>query len=119
MVCPKCSGSLEPRFSHGIEVDVCVECGGAWLDRPEIDKLAMRSEPVVLASSDAAESVQDGNPTPAPPKARKSENSDDEKKSSKKKSKKKRHKGWADELEDILEDVLDFDDLFEDILDFD
>ena len=58
-------------------------------------------------------------PTPAPPKARKSENSDDEKKSSKKKSKKKRHKGWADELEDILEDVLDFDDVLEDILDFD
>ena len=120
MVCPKCSGSLEPRFSHGIEVDVCVECGGAWLDRGEIDKLAMRSQPVVLASSDAAESVQDGDPTPPPPKAKKSKKSDDEKKSSKKKkSKKKRKKGWADELEDILEDVLDFDDLFEDILDFD
>lgn len=115
MLCPKCSTPLDARFSHGIEIDVCPECGGAWLDRGEIDKLTAVNEPRVLATSQTGSSdVQDGGQQPPPPKAPKvkTKKKSDERTSSEKK-KKKRKKGWADQLEDILDDVLDLDDLFD------
>ena len=103
---------------------MCRDCGGIWLDRGEIDKLVLDGEPVVLATAldgPAAAAIQDGQAQPPttpvdgmsasgePKESKKSKKSDDHKKSSKKKSKKKRKKGWADQLEDILDDVLDFD----------
>lgn len=39
MVCPRCDGDLTPRQRAGIEVDVCSNCRGVWLDRGELDKL--------------------------------------------------------------------------------
>jgi Zn-finger nucleic acid-binding protein len=40
MQCPLCLDSpLEPKFSHGIEIDICPRCRGVWLDRGEIDRL--------------------------------------------------------------------------------
>lgn len=128
MLCPKCSGILERRVSHGVTVDVCGECGGVWLDSGELDKLMMADEPAVLASSANAGSVQDGDDTPADtdasPGSSKSDHDgrDDDpnsgKKSNKEKKKRKRpKKGWADQLEDIFDDVLDFD--LDDVFDFD
>lgn len=40
MNCPLCLDPvLEERFSTGIEVDVCPNCKGIWLDRGELERL--------------------------------------------------------------------------------
>lgn len=39
MDCPNCSGDLQHRYPGGIEVDVCAECDGVWLDAWELDGL--------------------------------------------------------------------------------
>ncbi len=122
MLCPKCSGTLEPRISHNVEVDVCEDCGGIFLDRGELRKIIDGPEQVVLATGGAA--VQDhvdgdrnvhddgdrddGQHTPRSSSRGASKKAKESKKKSKKKEK-KRKKGWADMLEDVLDDVLDFD----------
>ena len=128
MNCPLCVDQvLDERFSHGIEVDVCPNCKGVWLDRGELERLAAQgraADPTLLASSGHA-APQDGGSTPPPPvapaptekkKSKKKDDRDrdwddddrerdrDRKKSKKKKSKKKR---FSDLLEDVLDDVLD------------
>lgn len=117
MQCPRCEGQLVARLSHGVEVDVCGGCGGVWLDRGELENLMASSEPTVLATSTSSDSVQDGAGVDAVAQPRDSGDDDDDerpkksqkKKSKSKKSKKKRTKGWADQLEDIFDDVLDWD----------
>ena len=101
MNCPLCVDQvLVPNLRTGIEIDVCPQCKGVWLDRGELDKLASGapSEPAVLH---AGSSMQD---TAALPVSKKSDKKSD-KKSGKKKKKKKSSLG--DRLGDILEDVLD------------
>lgn len=121
MQCPKCSGLLNPKFSQGVEVDVCVECGGVWLDRGELDKIIFaEAEPAVLASSSGGDDVQDGGhdahqPPPPKPKIDSTDRPDKYDKSKSKKKKKK--KDFGDRLEDILDDVLDLD--LDDVFDFD
>lgn len=39
MNCPVCSNQLQPVDRGGIEIDVCPQCRGVWLDRGELDKL--------------------------------------------------------------------------------
>lgn len=39
MNCPVCSNELRPVDRGGIEIDVCPQCRGVWLDRGELDKL--------------------------------------------------------------------------------
>ncbi len=34
--CPSCSCQLAPRWLHGIEIDVCQQCHGVWLDAGEL-----------------------------------------------------------------------------------
>jgi uncharacterized protein len=91
MLCPLCRDTtLEPRYSNGIEVDVCPRCRGLWLDRGELERL--------LADADVA-------PPPASPDRRAEsappERDDDRRPPRRKKSKAKR-------LADLFEDVLDF-----------
>ncbi len=38
--CVKCSTDLEKSIVYGVELDVCPQCGGIWLDRGEIAALA-------------------------------------------------------------------------------
>jgi Zn-finger nucleic acid-binding protein len=96
MLCPLCRDtSLEPRFSRGIEVDVCPRCRGLWLDRGELERL--------LAEADVPgeRSPSPGPmPAPAPPRERTDEWYDDRTPGRRKKSKAKR-------LADLFEDVLD------------
>lgn len=102
MNCPLCiDQSLVPNYRAGIEIDVCPQCKGVWLDRGELDKLAQ--------TSDLAPRVQDTlTPSSFAPsgKSAKSAKSGDKKKSDKK-AKKKKKKSSLDRLGDILEDVLD------------
>ena len=39
MTCPRCSGDLRAQQRDGIEIDVCAQCRGIWLDRGELDRL--------------------------------------------------------------------------------
>jgi Zn-finger nucleic acid-binding protein len=86
MLCPLCRDTtLEPRFSSGIEVDVCPRCRGLWLDRGELDRL--------MAAADVAPPPPAPLPhAPLPPSQRPQ--------SRKPKSRSKR-------LADLLDDVLD------------
>ncbi len=129
MNCPLCVDQvLDERFSHGIEVDVCPNCKGVWLDRGELERLAMQGraaeDPTLLASSGHPAPHDRGSAPPAPLPAEaprktssksksKSESKnrdwDDDRERSKKKSKKKKSKKkrFSDLLEDVLDDVLD------------
>ncbi len=39
MRCPLCEVSMKEVSRKGVQVDVCPECRGVWLDRGELDKL--------------------------------------------------------------------------------
>ena len=39
MTCPRCTNELRAQNKDGIEIDVCRQCGGVWLDRGELDRL--------------------------------------------------------------------------------
>lgn len=119
MQCPNCSDfTLDERHSHGIEVDVCPNCEGVWLDRGELSKLMAAA----LPESRLAAYVPPANPSdsseervPSDRDDRREDDDDDDDRTSKKakKSKKRRSKSWGDRLEDVLDDVLDLDDLFD------
>ena len=40
IVCVKCTSVLDKSEIAEVEVDLCPRCGGLWLDRDEIDRLA-------------------------------------------------------------------------------
>ena len=37
--CPRCGCDLQERQHHHVKVDECVECGGMWLDKGEIEMI--------------------------------------------------------------------------------
>lgn len=39
LVCPSCGGLMDIEVADEIEIDVCLSCGGVWLDAGELDKL--------------------------------------------------------------------------------
>jgi len=39
MMCPVRTSPLRPVDRGGIEIDVCPQCRGVWLDRGELDKM--------------------------------------------------------------------------------
>jgi Zn-finger nucleic acid-binding protein len=96
MNCPLCADvALEATFSHGIEIDVCPNCKGLWLDRGELERL--------LTTAEAPAPPPPPTSVPASKPAAESRS----KSESGKKKKKKKKKGWADLLEDVFDDVLD------------
>lgn len=102
MNCPLCEDqALEPRFSHGIEVDVCPGCKGIWLDRGELER--------VFSNAAITDTVRPETPGPPPPQPiHQPQSSPPREKPKNEKSKKKRKKkGWADFLEDVFDEVLD------------
>ncbi|GAG56919.1 unnamed protein product [marine sediment metagenome] len=44
MVCPRCGMTMDIEKAGDIEVDVCLTCGGVWLDEGELEKLKETSE---------------------------------------------------------------------------
>lgn len=92
MRCPLCRDTdLEPRFSRGIEVDVCPRCRGLWLDRGELERL-----------------LAEGDVPPAPPAVPTDAgrgHRDDRDDRHGPRDRKKRSK--AKRLADLLDDVLD------------
>jgi Zn-finger nucleic acid-binding protein len=39
MNCPVCDAQLRMITKYGVEVDICPECKGVWLDRGELEKI--------------------------------------------------------------------------------
>ncbi|MFZ4401509.1 MAG: zf-TFIIB domain-containing protein [Bacteroidales bacterium] len=46
MNCPNCNAVLAISEKQGIEIDICPNCRGIWLDRGELDKIIERSSNV-------------------------------------------------------------------------
>lgn len=40
MVCPRCNEELNEVAKHGVIIDHCQGCGGIWLDKGEMAKIA-------------------------------------------------------------------------------
>jgi len=96
--CPLCiDRMLVPNHRGGIEIDVCPQCHGIWLDRGELDKLV---RPAAERPSASARLMDDRRPVDE----RAAPGNEKQKKKSKKKKKKS---SLGDRLGDILEDVLD------------
>ncbi|MBI3769625.1 MAG: zf-TFIIB domain-containing protein [Deltaproteobacteria bacterium] len=49
MRCPKCGEGLAAANHFGVTVEECVNCGGMWLDKGELDELAKRESSGWLA----------------------------------------------------------------------
>lgn len=39
MTCPRCSSELRPNRRENVEIDVCPQCRGIWLDSGELERL--------------------------------------------------------------------------------
>lgn len=39
MHCPKCGAEMSTTNMHGVEVEICPNCGGVYLDAGELDKV--------------------------------------------------------------------------------
>ncbi len=44
LLCPRCGGLMDLEYADDTEVDVCLECGGVWLDMGELAALRQISE---------------------------------------------------------------------------
>lgn len=44
IVCPKCGGLMDIEKTGDIEVDVCLDCHGVWLDQGELEDLKVKSK---------------------------------------------------------------------------
>jgi len=44
MICPQCSNLMDIEKADEIEVDVCLTCGGVWLDSGELEELKTKSK---------------------------------------------------------------------------
>jgi len=42
--CPKCDGTLHETDFGGIQIDVCDNCSGVWLDAGELAQIAHKDE---------------------------------------------------------------------------
>ena len=44
LVCPRCGGLMDLEYAEDVEIDVCLNCHGAWLDYGELERLKEKSE---------------------------------------------------------------------------
>jgi Zn-finger nucleic acid-binding protein len=44
LVCPRCGGLMDLEFADDVEVDVCLNCSGVWLDSGELQALKDKSK---------------------------------------------------------------------------
>lgn len=54
--CPRCRGRLDPRAVGSVDLDVCAECGGCFVQAPELSAL-VHDRPTALALDLAARKV--------------------------------------------------------------
>lgn len=39
LMCPNCNASMQEVNRNGVQLDMCPQCRGVWLDRGELEKL--------------------------------------------------------------------------------
>ena len=44
MICPRCGNVMDIEKADDVEVDVCLTCGGVWLDSGELEELKAKSK---------------------------------------------------------------------------
>ncbi len=44
MICPRCGNIMDIEKADDVEVDVCLTCGGVWLDSGELEELKAKSK---------------------------------------------------------------------------
>jgi len=44
LVCPRCGWLMDLEYAEEVEIDVCLNCNGAWLDLGELDSLREKSD---------------------------------------------------------------------------
>jgi len=63
MACPVCGEALVVLELEGVEVDHCVECGGTWLDRGELELITGQAGVSTGRITEALERAGDGRRT--------------------------------------------------------
>jgi len=66
--CVKCNAELEKSIVYDVEVDVCRQCGGIWLDRGEIAALAAYRDSVLAELRAVNKSAAESRPARKPVK---------------------------------------------------
>ncbi len=64
LVCPNCNCGMTAVLRSGVEIDVCPQCRGVWLDRGELETLLQRPTPSDAATTFLPASAW-GQPGPA------------------------------------------------------
>ena len=49
LLCPSCGSLMDGEHAEGVEIDVCLQCNGVWLDKNELD-LLRNIDPAVMKS---------------------------------------------------------------------
>jgi Zn-finger nucleic acid-binding protein len=44
IACPRCGDRMRVRKEWDVEVDVCISCGGVWLDHGELEELESKAK---------------------------------------------------------------------------
>jgi Zn-finger nucleic acid-binding protein len=44
LVCPRCGWLMDLEYAEDVEIDVCLNCHGAWLDYGELERLQEKNE---------------------------------------------------------------------------
>lgn len=44
LVCPRCGWLMDLEYAEEVEIDVCLNCNGAWLDLGELESLKEKSD---------------------------------------------------------------------------
>jgi len=40
LLCPRCSELMDKLVKEDVVIDICKKCGGMWVDKGELEKLA-------------------------------------------------------------------------------
>jgi Zn-finger nucleic acid-binding protein len=59
--CPICEDQMKVMDRHGVEIDLCPNCKGVWLDRGELEKIVELVAQGGPAATDPAASGGPGN----------------------------------------------------------
>ena len=55
LLCPNCNTSMQAVARSGVELDMCPQCRGVWLDRGELEKILAGAREGQAESRDAQE----------------------------------------------------------------
>jgi len=80
LICPNCKTGMKAITRYDVEIDVCPDCQGVWLDRGELDQLltAVRSgDPAQPRQQDEAQGYRRPRSAPWEGGARHDDDDDD------------------------------------------